>query len=307
MKKLLTHFLSIFTIFVFGGCSENESSQEQKNNPLPETSSIPVGGSSDIPSEVIACYCYIDTTFQRYWADSYYPAPYPYNFYAGKRDDTFWTLTDYYGTLREWTTLGLLARRSDIIGVGLTSNCEDKHFTVTVDLPLVGCTNNQSIVVYANTDLFSEGVGSPFSFMPTNDCRIVFAVYTNDYQRGGMMYWSSPEYPETPYEIRPRVELRFLNRSWWPVERDDGVLFMQFTNVLQTVRFERNWTNYFYLCRDGLYSASTRVREDSHWDLRRLAKFSTDTQRRFILKDPRVLRNHKTLLLTESWRGRPDY
>ena len=78
------------------------------------------------------------------------------------------------------------------------------------------------------------------------------------------------------------------------------------TNVLQAVRLDRNWTNYYYLCRDGKKSTSIRVREDSFWDLRRLAKFSTDEQMRFILDDPLVDLKHKRCLLIPNWRASPD-
>ena len=250
--------------------------------------------SSDIPD------------LERFLPDSFFPVvPPPFNSYKGAKDDTYWTNTDYYRNLGGYTTLGLLARRSDVIGVGLVNNCGDTHFTVTVDHALVGCTNGAVIVVHEGCDE-PPGSGDKNAYMPTNNSRIVFAVYTNDYGGGGWMYWNSPEYPRTPESIRPQLEMRFLNRSWWPVERDDGVLFTQFTNVLQAVRFDRNWTNYFELCRDGANSSSNRVREDSHWDLRRLAMFSTDEQMQFILNDPLVDQSHKDCLLTPTWRGRPD-
>jgi hypothetical protein len=100
--------------------------------------------------------------------------------------------------------------------------------------------------------------------------------------------------------------LRYLNRSWWHVERDDGLLTTQFTNVLQAVRFDRNWTNYFHLCRDGEYSASNRVREDSAGDMRDVAFYATHAQRSFILADPLVKPNHKALLAFPEW-GLPDF
>jgi len=51
-------------------------------------------------------------------------------------------------------------------------------------------------------------------------------------------------------------------------------LFTQFTNVLQAVRIEPNWTNYYNVLRDGLSSTSNRVREDSFNDLWRVINIS---------------------------------
>ena len=119
------------------------------------------------------------------------------------------------------------------------------------------------------------------------------------------MYWSLPtlEFP-APKQILTRYQLRYLNRSWWHVDRDDGLLFEQFTNVLQAVRVDRNWTNYFYLVRDGANSPSNRVREDSFRDMRDLAFMSTDERMQFILDDPLVVQRHKTLLLRPGWRAK---
>ena len=62
-----------------------------------------------------------------------------------------------------------------------------------------------------------------------------------------------------------------------------------FNNVIQAVRVERNWTNYFYLCRDGTYSTSARVRKDSYDDLRALVcNATTIEQLKFIKNDPLV-------------------
>jgi len=117
-----------------------------------------------------------------------------------------------------------------------------------------------------------------------------------------MMYWSSPEIPRPPKRVQTNYELRYLNRSWWYPERDDGVLFTQFTNILQAVRFDRNWTNYFELCRDGATSTSNRVREDSFWDMRLLSAVATPERVQIILDDPLVHISHKTLLLSGNWK-----
>ena len=116
------------------------------------------------------------------------------------------------------------------------------------------------------------------------------------------MYWKHAEIPLQPEYIKKHLSLRYLNRTWWYADRDDGLLLTQFTNVLQAVRFDRNWTNYFYLCRDGANSPSNRVREDSFKDLRKFSVFSTDAQAQFILDDPLVDPKHKEMILAPNWR-----
>jgi len=228
--------------------------------------------------------------------------------YHGPYDETYWTGWNWvhYDDLSSCTTFGSLARYSDIIGVGIVSNVADDNFTVTVDYALVGCTNGASIVVWEdpNTLWNHYPIKKKADYLPTNDSRIVFAVYTNDYGGGGRMHWSAPtlDIPWPRPKVLTRYQLRYLNRSWWHVDRDDGVLFDQFTNVLQAVRVDRNWTNFFYLCRDGANSSSNRVREDSFWDMRDLALLATDERMQFILDDPLVDQKHKDCLLKPDWR-----
>ena len=230
--------------------------------------------------------------------------------YDGPFDETYWTgwNWDPYDYLHLSSTLGTLARRSDIIGVGMVSGLTNDHFTVTVDYALVGCTNGASIVVYEDPSTLRSHYPNKekSDYMPTNDSRIVFSVYTNDYDTGRRMYWSLPtlDIPFPKQQVLTRYQLRYLNRAWWYVNRDDGVLFTQYTNVLQSVRFDRNWTNYFNLCRDGATSPSNRVREDSFWDMRDLALFATDERMQIILDDPLVDQKHKDCLLHPGWRAK---
>jgi len=252
------------------------------------------------------------------------PPPHPYA-YEGPRDNFFANvgLIDdiYIGFYLSWTTLGRLARYSDIIGVGVVSDMQTEDaeeesrsfFTVTVDHALVGCTNGQSVMMYTQNDIFLEAFfGGRFHDRdrdwPTNQSRIVFSVFTNDY-RGSFdrIYWSHPQIPHKPEYVLDQNTLRYLNRSWWYPERDDGVLFTQFTNVLQTVRFDRNWTNFFYLCRDSANSPSNRVREDSFWDLHFLCSGATNEQEQFIRNDPLVDPKHKAMMLDPLYRAKtPD-
>jgi len=240
----------------------------------------------------------------------YKPSPYVYD---GELDDTHWTDSWRYDYLSLFTTLGRLARYSDAIGVGVVSNKgifnEEYgfgYFTVTVDHALAGCTNGASFVIYDGRE--GEGGGGDFSdtrkdYMPTNNSRIVFAVYTNDFGSNRRMYWNSSQIPILPDTVYTNYQLHYLNRSWWYADRDDGVLLSHFTNVIQTVRVDRNWTNFFHLCRDATNSPSARVREDSYWDMRVLALIATDERAQIILDDPLVDLSHKFFLNTPGWRG----
>ena len=230
--------------------------------------------------------------------------------YDGPYDETYWTgwNWDSYDYLFSSTTLGSLARLSDIIGVGMVSGLTNDHFTVTVDYALAGCTNGAIIVMYEDPSTLRSHYPNKekSDYMPTNDSRIVFSVYTNDHVGGTRAWWSAPtsEIPIPPDEILTRYQLRYLNRSWWHVDRDDGVLLTQYTNVLQAIRFDRNWTNYYHLCRDGASSPSNRVREDSFWDMRGIALMSTDERMQIILDDPLVDQKHKDCLLHPGWRAK---
>jgi len=245
------------------------------------------------------------------WRPSWYePSPYDYD---GEWDDNYWTESHRYRYLDQTTTLGKLARYSDVIGVGVVSNKgifnEEYgfgYFTVTVDHALAGCTNGASFVIYDGRE--GEGGKGDFSvtredYMPTNNSRIVFAVYTNDFGSNARMYWSSPTIPVPPGGVLKNLNLRYLNRSWWYVDRDDGVLLSHFTNVIQAVRVEQNWTNFFYLCRDGASSTSNRVKEDSYWDMRVLALVATDERAQIMLDDPLVDPSHKVGLNNPQWRA----
>jgi hypothetical protein len=227
--------------------------------------------------------------------------------YDGPMDEIWWAHRGEpaYRLACYKTTLGHLARYSDIIGIGCVSGKTNDHFTVTIDHALVGCTNGADIVLYASYEDWGDEYPEEMleDYLPTNLVRIVFAARTNVYNVGsGKMFWNHAEIPVQPDYVEKHPSLFYLNRSWWHVDRDYGLLLTQFTNVLQAVRFDRNWTNYFYLCRDGANSPSNRVREDSFRDLRILSLYSTDPQSQFIVDDPLVDPKHKRMILVPNWR-----
>ena len=123
--------------------------------------------------------------------DSYEPNPSDYD---GPWDDTYWTDVWLYEHLHLDTTLGMLAFFSDVIGVGQVVNKETTRFTVIVDHAIVGCTNGASIVVYDGREVDGgrDSGGTRDDYLPSNNSRIVFAVYTNDYNlRPWRLYWDS--------------------------------------------------------------------------------------------------------------------
>jgi len=142
-------------------------------------------------------------------------------------------------------------------------------------------------------------------YRPANNQRIVFATGSNGYNHRTRMFWNSPAPPIQPFDSSRKYQLGWLSREWWPVERDDGVLFTQFTNIIQAVRVDHNWTNYFELVRDGATSTSNRVKEDSYWDMGILAFWGTPAQRAIILADPLVDPVFKALINTPGW-GAPE-
>jgi len=240
--------------------------------------------------------------------------------YDGPQDENPWTDSEFHSIIVGETTLGSLARYSDIIGVGNITHRDDNHFTITIDLALVGCTNGTTFKVWENPKYLN--IDSIFTckrdfkdYIPTNNSRIVFATYTNTTPRvvndsfedeilidGELIPIHIPPHPLWTgfYEHYPQII--YYNRSWWYADRDDGVLFTQFTNVIQNVRIERNWTNYFHLCRDGATSTSNRVREDSYHDLGHLAVRATDEKMQLMLDDPLVHQDIKRALLVPNWR-----
>ena len=105
--------------------------------------------------------------------------------YDGPKDETPWTDSNYYSITMKYTTLGELARFSDIIGVGVITNRNDNHFMIVIDHALVGCTNGATFKVWENPrEWKSEMITNTRDFtpyIPTNHSRIVFATYTNRY------------------------------------------------------------------------------------------------------------------------------
>ena len=217
------------------------------------------------------------------------------NGYEGPNDELLWAIDPSTAIFN--TTLGLLALDSDVIGIGLVTQKTNDYITVTIDYALLGCTNNATIKLYSGAIGYDEPEDWLLDeYFPTNMSRIVFAARTNVYE-WSRMFWDQTQIPEKPTYIYKKLSIEQLNRSWWYTDRDNGELLIQFTNVLQTVRFDRSWTNFVYLCRDNANSPSNRVREDLFWDLRIICIQANNEQRQFLLDDPLIDPKHKERML----------
>ena len=99
--------------------------------------------------------------------------------------------------------------------------------------------------------------------------------------------------------MRPDYRWWYEDRSWWYANRDDGLMLEQYTNIVQNLRIERNWTNYVHLCRDGMFKDSIRIKEDSYYDMREFARRCTDEQAHYVEADPLVLPELKAHLFNQ--------
>jgi len=201
---------------------------------------------------------------------------YPYN----KISPSDKTLIRYYNhhNFRDRTTLGQLANWSDLIAIGRVIKQDWSQVIIHVETALVGCTNNQPIIIklwpdddpLPKRDFYEQEWLKIKNHVPTNNAFIVFSAYTNETQRGYIrpVTWTpNPLQQPDQSEIKTRQDFRWWHedRSWWYTGRDGGLMLEQYTNVVQNLRIERNWTNYVHLCRDGMLRDSIRIKEDSYY------------------------------------------
>ena len=201
--------------------------------------------------------------------------------YRGIRDDA----REYYEAFVPKTSLAVLANYADVIATGTVVSQNWQDMTVRVDHALAGCSNAQNIVIRKCFDI--ELAGHYENLFPTNSGNIVFAALAYD-NKIPSDYDMSDIVSNTiiPHTNAPLYWLQHDTRQWWYANRDDGILLTQFTNVLQAVRIEPNWTNYYHLLRDGFSSPSNRVKEDSFNDLWCLLLNASSEQVEMILAEP---------------------
>jgi hypothetical protein len=174
------------------------------------------------------------------------------------------------------------------VGIGTVIPTEYPNFDILVDTPLFGCTNQQVVSVSIDASYFGYGW---YEYLPTNEQRIVFLVYTNLYYSLNVGDWSidieqrQREGAKDDFETSD-FRLEHATRSWFEPDADNGLVFTHLTNVVHTMRTERNWTNYYEVCRSGVTSTSERVSYDSDIDLWCLMEYASHAQLLFMQNDP---------------------
>ena len=146
---------------------------------------------------------------------------------------------------------------------------------------MVGCTNNESILVCYPVVRNTRRKPNDFDFcMPTNNSRIVFIVDEN----------------QNNTNENKTFEFYCASRSWWYVDHENGALTEQFANILQSVRVEPNWTNYCHFCLDGATSTSHRVREDSYLDMWKIIDSASLEEKHLLYDETSLNQNFKDYL-----------
>ena len=192
-----------------------------------------------------------------------------------------------------------------VIGRGNLPNLGKDYLTIRIETALWGCTNGQYILIEdwepRQAEILPEHMeGDPASdipifhdVFPTNQASIVFAASTNKiYMFPNYWRWDA-QIPKTPSHTYPLFELSETTRSWWEPDYEGGWQTLYFTNVVRTLRTQRNWTNYYEVCRDALAYPSVRVNEDVIWDLHKIIQYATQGEMMYMRDDP---------LLPQFWR-----
>ena len=206
--------------------------------------------------------------------------------------------------LLEHSTIGRFVEDSDVAGIGNIISVEDNNLVIQVDTPLYGCTNQQTVAIsgfnfVTRWNRFEfvyeppEIVEAYFAQLkaPPLTGRIVFLVSSNEYYFATDPSWNKSLEEQrvlSPYDKPHRLE--FVNQNdeytWFYPDADDGLVFTHLTNVIRVARTERNWTNYYEVCRDAVNSPSERVKNDSRNDLRELMKYASHAELLLMQNDP---------------------
>jgi len=247
------------------------------------------------------------------------PAP-PITFHRGPEDER---LPPWPVILRYDFTLGWLAQTMDVMGLadviehgeGIPGHEFFEHGFVRLCVvnAIYGCTNNQELFIQKPfpTDILPP---SEFDYYPTNNSRFVFGTQTNsklefedwsaNLKKWNSADWQLPPQPEiisTPTE-KPGMLLGFT-RYWWYEDYQDGLPYAQLTNLVRAARVERNWTNYYHLCRDNIPSPSARVWRDATEDLIQLSWAATPEQLDLMLNDPLLFAEFREWLQArQNWK-----
>ena len=191
-------------------------------------------------------------------------------------------IAENFKRIRFNTTMGRLARYSDVIAIGRVTESDEKNITVKVETPYVGCTNGQSFFIHIQ-------VGDYVMTYPPLHDQILFCSYTNLYEdiKAGYIEWASIIKTNEHTRILTTYQLESNLLSAWSLKWPQCLPFQEhFTNVLQIVRFDQNWTNFYYLCRNNVDNEHPDIARDSLYDLGGLIKFASTNEAHFIYNDP---------------------
>ena len=217
------------------------------------------------------------------------------------------------------------------------------HYIVRVIHPFMGCVSNQEIrvrvenrtpveepslnLLQTNPDEYYEELASWKHYMayyPTNQSCIVFAVETNRYNRwsaeavnwnvlpsGVPLRGTTFPPPLVPSPEIPIFKMFDVSYAWWHDTSENQPITTHFSNAVVFVRTERNWTNYYELCRSGLTNSNFRIMATSQVDMDNLIYSANDAQLQYMLNDPFHPVEFKTprieyLIESPMWRFPPN-
>ena len=222
----------------------------------------------------------------------------------------FYAKADRIGSMY---TFGMFATYSDAAGVGKIIGIDSTHINIQVDDAFFGCTNRQIMAILSGYDGFvpaylckkNELENLPLPDLPAKEDyeqslpsletigQITFFVQTNVFLN--VLHAPIDLKWDVPLEQLQRLEnennlsqYEFADsgQSWWFQNMNDGLVFDYLTNVIRTVRTERNWTNFYAVCRSAIGSPSGRVNDDASVDLYCLMTYASLAQLQFMQNDP---------------------
>ena len=163
------------------------------------------------------------------------------------------------------------------------------YYIIRIEYPIIGCESNQEIRI-------ERGIRDESNF-PTNNACVVFAAIYYNYDDSGqeVLNWNvlHEDIPETlhnsppkePLPENPVYRIYIPQRTWWYLTKETQEQNDYFQNAVKFMRTERNWTNYYELCRSGLTSKVERISQDATTDIHRLFRSASDDQIQYMRND----------------------
>jgi len=221
-------------------------------------------------------------------------------------------------------TLGWLAQYMEVIALvdilehgDVFPGTKQEYYKVRVVDAALGCTNGQELAVKKKS--FTSNYESNELF-PVNS-RIVVTASTvsplmayNSIVRGNPdpWDWNNPALPtimatsetllynvrmpfwykEKNFEHPARIYKGLPKSYTWSADDNGELYYTHLTNLVHAARIERNWTNFYYLCRDNVFSPEIYVALSSNWDLGLITQMGTHEQRVFMVRDPLFPEHH---------------